>query len=77
MSSKREVTGNVQVWDSEEGWGVLVSPEVEGTVFASFAVVDVAGYVDLHEGQPVRFRYETPGQDGCDHTATFVKLLSA
>ena len=29
MSSKVEVSGTVQVWHSEEGWGVLVSPEMK------------------------------------------------
>lgn len=76
MSSKEEVTGTVQSWHSEEGWGVLVSPEVEGTAFAHFSVVDLPGYRDLQEGQAVKFRYETPGQDGCDHRATYVKPLS-
>ena len=75
MSTKEDVPGTVQSWYSEEGWGVLVSPEIEGTAFAHFSVVDVQGYRDLEEGQAVTFRYETPGQDGCDHRATYVKPL--
>ena len=75
MSSKAEVTGTVQVWRSEEGWGVLVSPEIEGTAFAHFSAIDATGYRDLQPGERVRFRYETPGQDGCDHRATYVKPL--
>jgi cold shock protein len=75
MSSKEEVTGTVQTWYSEEGWGVLVSPKIEGTAFAHFSVVDLPGYRDLQKGQSVRFRHETPGQDGCDHRATYVKVL--
>ncbi len=73
MSSKGDVPGTVQTWFSEEGWGVLVSPEVNGTAFAHFSVVDLPGYVDLQDGQAVTFRYVTPGQDGCDHRATYVK----
>jgi CspA family cold shock protein len=75
MSPKTEVTGTVRAWYSEEGWGVLVSPDLEGTAFAHFSAVDMPGYRDLQEGQPVQFQYETPGQDGCDHRATYVKLL--
>lgn len=76
MSSTVEVAGTVQVWHSEEGWGVLVSPKIKGTAFAHFSVVDASGYRELHRGERVLFRYETPGQDGCDHRATYVKTLS-
>jgi len=71
----KEATGTVQDWYSDEGWGVLVSPEVEGTVFAHFSVVDLPGYVELQAGQRVAFKYTTPGQDGCDHSAQYVKVL--
>ena len=74
-TTKEEVTGTVQSWYSDEGWGVLVSPEVDGTAFAHFSVVDLPGYRSS-EGQPIRFCYVTPGQDGCDHRATYVKPLS-
>jgi cold shock protein len=69
------VTGTVQDWDAVEGWGVLVSPEVDGTVFAHFSVIDAPGYRELHAGQPVSFTYTTPGQDGCDHSAQYVLPL--
>lgn len=76
MSPKTEVTGTVKAWYSEDGWGVLVSPDLDGTAFAHFSAIDVVGYRDLHEGEPVVFRYTTPGQDGCDYLATYVKLLT-
>jgi CspA family cold shock protein len=38
-----DVTGTVQDWYSDEGWGILVSPGVEGTVFAHFSVLDLPG----------------------------------
>lgn len=76
MSSKIEVSGTVHVWHSEEGWGVLISPEMEGTAFAHFSVVDATGYRDVQPGERVLFRYETPGQDGCDHRAIYVKQLT-
>jgi cold shock protein len=75
MSSRVEVTGTVQVWHSEEGWGVLVSPEMEGIAFAHFSAVDATGFRDLQPGERVLFRYGTPGQDGCDHRASYVKSL--
>jgi CspA family cold shock protein len=72
-----DATGTVRDWYSTEGWGVLVAPDVEGTVFAHFSVIDLPGnqYRELHAGQPVEFKYTTPGQDGCDHTAQYVKGL--
>src|ERR1700691_5333506 len=47
VTPKPKVIGAAQAWYSEEGWGVLGSPEVEGTVFASFAALNVSGYRDL------------------------------
>jgi cold shock CspA family protein len=61
VSSKREVIGNVQAWYSEEGWGVLVSPEVEGTVFAHFSALDVSGYRDLGRTRGVPICDARPG----------------
>jgi CspA family cold shock protein len=70
------VTGTVQRWDDEEGWGVLVSPEVEGTVFAHFSHIrDMTGYRSLATSQQVEFEHESPGQDGCDHRAVWVRAL--
>jgi len=71
----RGAMGSVQSWDSTEGWGVLVSPEVTGTVFAHFSVIDIPGYRELQPGQAISFMYTTPGQDGCDHSAQYVKPL--
>jgi CspA family cold shock protein len=69
----KDATGTVQDWYSTDGWGVLISPEVEGTVFALFSVIDMPGFHELEPGQPVAFTYTTPGQDGCDHSAQSVK----
>ncbi len=75
----KDATGTVQEWYADEGWGVLVSPEVKGTVFALFSVLDLPGnqYRELEAGQPVSFKYTTPGQDGCDHSAQYVKRLGS
>lgn len=72
LAQTRQATGTVRHWYAVEGWGVLVPPQVEGTVFAHFMVVDGPGYRELRAGQPVAFTYTTPGQDGCDHTAQSV-----
>jgi CspA family cold shock protein len=55
---------------------VLVSPSVDGTVFAHFKHVQAAGFRSLREGELVEFDYETPGQDGCDHRAKWVRALA-
>ena len=67
------VDGTVVVWDDEEGWGALASPAVQGEVWAHFAQVQMEGYGSLTSGQPVRFTYETPGQDGYPHRALSVR----
>jgi CspA family cold shock protein len=71
------VRGKVDTWDEEEGWGVLVSPEVSGTVFAHFSHIrGVDGYRALTPGQAVEFEYSTPyGHDGCDHIAAWVRAI--
>jgi len=62
-------------WDDEEEWGALASPEVEGEVGAFFGNLKMDGYRSLRVGQPVRFEYETPGQDGYPHRAVSVQPL--
>ena len=65
--------GTVVRWSDEEGWGVLRSDAVDGSVFAHFSHIrDVRAYRSLRPGQPVWFRWELPGQDGCDARAVDV-----
>lgn len=59
------VVGVVEVWHSEDGWGVLRTPDGL-SVWCHFSQVAVDGYKELAVGEQVRFDYETPGQDGCD-----------
>jgi CspA family cold shock protein len=70
------VVGSVKEWREEEGWGVLVSSNVDGTVFAHFSHIKAEGFRSLSEGERVEFEYETPGQDGCEHRATWVRALA-
>jgi CspA family cold shock protein len=62
--------GDVLEWYAEEGWGVLTSPSVDGTVFAHYSMIlDQEGYRSLEKGQAVYFRWRPGGQDGCDNQA--------
>jgi CspA family cold shock protein len=67
------VDGSVILWNEEEGWGVLVSPDVDGTVWSHFSAIDTKAYASLTAGQAVTFTYETPGQDGHAHRALGVQ----
>lgn len=67
-------------WSDDEGWGVLVSPEVPGEVWAHFSQIvdDVDAYRSLSDGERVRFTCERypPGQDGYFWRAIWVVALS-
>ena len=63
------VDGTTVLWNDEEGWGSLASPQVEGEVWAHFSNLMMDGYRSLRVGQSVRFDYATPGQDGYPHRA--------
>jgi CspA family cold shock protein len=57
----------VKSWSDEEGWGVLVSPDVGGDIWAHFSAIDGTGYRELVAGQTVTFEVEDLGgpiQDG-------------
>jgi cold shock protein len=64
----RVVRGTVKTWHDEEGWGVLVSPRVDGDVFAHFGHIEAEGYRALDSGATVDFEYEPypEGQDEGD-----------
>jgi cold shock CspA family protein len=60
----------VSAWFPE---GVLVSPDVSGTVFAHFSMIrDQTGWRGLEPGQRVAFTRADGGQDGCDLRAVDV-----
>jgi cold shock protein len=65
------VAGVVKWFDADEGWGVIVAPEMPGDCFVHFSSIEARGYRELHAGQQVRFTYEDPGflQDGCPYRA--------
>ena len=72
----RGIVGVVKTFDADEGWGVIVAPEVPGGCFVHFSNIEINGYRELHAGQHVRFTYEDPGflQDGCRFRALKVWL---
>jgi cold shock protein len=53
--------GTVKQWSDDEGWGVVISPEVPGEVWAHFSHIvddDETAYRSLNDGGRVRFDYE-------------------
>ena len=69
--------GTVVRWSTVDGWGVVESAELDGSTFVHFSVIrDQDGYRSLTPGQPVRFRWRHPGQDGCAYSATDVYVSS-
>jgi CspA family cold shock protein len=72
------VTGRVQRWYPEEGWGVLESNDLDGSVFAHYSSIrDQSGRRGLEAGQQVTFTWEQPGQDGCEYSAVDIYTTEA
>ncbi|MEQ4210405.1 cold shock domain-containing protein [Actinopolymorpha sp. B9G3] len=70
--SDQSVTGVVEWFDSDEGWGAITAPEVPGGCFVHFSHIQLSGYRELRAGQRVRFTFEAPGQDGYPYRARAV-----
>ncbi|HTZ64326.1 MAG TPA: cold shock domain-containing protein [Solirubrobacteraceae bacterium] len=77
------VRGIVKAWDVDAGWGVLVSDEVPGEVWAHFVHIEgQEGFRELQAGSRVRFDYleveRRPDghSDGYAYRATKVWALS-
>ncbi len=69
------VCGTVKSWSIDVGWGVLVSPELPGEVFAHFSHIrgQDPGPWSLAPGASVVFEYRKPGQDGFEFAANWVR----
>ena len=69
--------GTAKEWSDDCGWGVLVAPDLEGTVFAHHVHIrgQGDGYRTLHSGQPVIFELDGSGrgQDGCEYRVSWVE----
>jgi len=71
------VRGIVERWSEDEGWGVLVSDDVPGAVWAHFThIVGQEGFRALHAGRRVEFDFISTQQDGFSFKATSVRQLS-
>jgi CspA family cold shock protein len=62
----------VKSWSDDEGWGVLVSDDLDGDIFAHFGAVEGPGCRTLAKGDKVTIDWQQPGQDGCAFRATRV-----
>lgn len=54
----------IREWNTDEGWGVIDSPETPGGCWAHFSSAAISGFVRFESGQPVRLEWQAPGQDG-------------
>ena len=60
-------------WSPEEGWGVLVSPDAPGEVWAHFSAIEGSGFKELLPRESVEFRYRRGHQDGYSYVAVSVR----
>jgi CspA family cold shock protein len=73
-TAPHRVHGTVEEWFTEEGWGRLRSPELDGLVFGHFSMISSrAGFRDLRPGQAVTFAWEYGPQDGCTFRADDIR----
>lgn len=56
--------GIVRLWNDDDGWGVIDSPETPGGCWAHFSAVEMIGFRRLQPGQSVEFTAERAEQDG-------------
>lgn len=72
--SAAPIVGIVESFDEDEGWGVLIAPDLPSGCFVHFSNIEMEGYRRLRAGQKVRFTYEEPGflQDGYPYRAVQV-----
>lgn len=47
--------GRVKWFNSSKGYGFIISPDIEGEVFAHFSTIVMDGYRKLEEGEQVSF----------------------
>ncbi|MFG3496963.1 cold-shock protein [Streptomyces sp. NPDC047886] len=63
MTSDDVLSGHVQEWHSEEGWGVLATPALPDDVWAHYSAVEAEGFRALTAGEAVTFTVERAEQD--------------
>lgn len=67
------VAGVVKFFTSEQGWGVVVSPDIPGDVWVHFSVIEMGGYRALTAGDVVEMDVEEATQPPFSYRATRVR----
>ena len=67
--------GIVSFFHEERGWGLLVSPTVDGEVWVKYDVIDCDGFQNLHPGERIEFRYVRTALGGGRNVAVWVRTL--
>lgn len=66
--------GTVAEWFTEEGWGRLTSPDLDGPVFAHLSAIrDQVGFRELRPGAAVTFTWVDRAHDGCTFRAEEIR----
>ena len=64
------VVGTVRFWNTDEGWGVIDSPETPRGCWIHYGKVAVQRFAGLETGQQMELEWEQAPQDGYDYRAT-------
>lgn len=51
--------GHVKWFNSNKGYGFIVSPDIEGEIFVHFSTIVMDGYRNLNEADRVSFEIES------------------
>lgn len=72
--SDGQTTGTVRMWNDEEGWGVIDSPQTPGGCWAHFSHIVAEGFRTLEVGATVSLDWQqVTNQDGYRYCATRVE----
>nr|WP_080678637.1 cold shock domain-containing protein [Rhodococcus pyridinivorans] len=67
-------TGIVRLWNDEDGWGVIDSPQTPGGCWAHFSHIVAEGFRTVDVGADVTFEWQqVTNQDGYRYCATQVE----
>jgi cold shock protein len=66
------VDGVVRAWHSDQGWGVIETPDTPGGCWTHFSHIAMRGHRELVPGQAVALDWEMADQDGYSYRAVRV-----
>ncbi len=73
-TSGGRTTGIVRMWNDEDGWGVIDSPQTPGGCWAHFSHIVAEGFRTVEVGADVTFEWrQVTNQDGYRYCATRVE----